>query len=207
MKALLLLFFLCFLISCSGPVFIARNELEGVRTSYQDPKLRELSARNQEMLRDIYRRYQLAGVDVYPNGIGFSALSDGAGKTYYYLLVDVRPRDITFGFGEGQPTPNQRFSEVFNYHIEKNLRYIREQDIQRSGVDGLAFAVHWPVRDFSQCDKYGGFLEYIMVYFSKTDFLSYTDGDDTFAETIRKAEVLASLDRRKAEAIRVIREE
>jgi hypothetical protein len=196
MKTSLLVLLCCFLISCSGPVFIAKTELEGIRTSYQDPKLNELSTKNQEVLRDIYRRYQLAGIDVYPNGIGFSALSDSAGKTFYYLLVDVRPRDITFGFGEG-----------LNHHMEKNLRYLREQDIQRAGVDGLAFAIHWPVRDFSQCDKYGGFLEYIMVYLSKTDFLSYAGGEDTFAEAIRKAEVLASLNRKKAEAIRVIREE
>jgi hypothetical protein len=205
MKTVLVTSILCFLLSCSGPVFIAKNEQQAIRGSYQDSRLSELSIRNQETLRDMYRRYQLANIDIYPDGLGFSALSNTDGRKYYYLMVDVRPRDITFD--EVQTTPHQRFSEVFNNHIEKNLRYVREQDLQKTGVDGLAFAIHWPVRDLSQCDKYGGFIEYVMVYLSKTDFVTYAQGGDTFAETIKKAEVMTSLNRKNAESIRVIQGE
>ncbi len=205
MKVLLVLSSLfCLLISCSGPVFVAKNEQEGIRASYQDPKLTELSAKNRDALADIYRRYQLAGVDVYPNGIGFSALSDRNGRTYYYLLVDVRPRDITFG--EGVTNSTKRFSEVFNRHLEKNLRFVREEDLRKTGADGLAFAVHWPVRDLSQCDKYGGFLEYVMLYVSKGDFSSFMNGESTFAEMTDRAEVYTSLDRKSPEAIKVVQE-
>jgi hypothetical protein len=202
---LLLAFLFCFFVSCSGPVFVAKTEQEGIRGSYQDPKLGDLSMRNQQTLSDIYRRYQLANIDIYPNGIGFSTLSGDDGKKYYYLLVDVRPRDITFG--EALTTPDQRFSEVYNHHLENNLRYINSQDLEKTGVDGLAFAVHWPVRDLSQCDTYGGFLEYVMIYLSKADFFNYANGQRTFAETVRKGEVYRSLNRKNPEAVRVVQGE
>jgi hypothetical protein len=205
MKKLFLVFLLSFLVSCSGPVFVAKTEVEGIRGSYQDPKLSELSTLNQETLKDIYRRYQTANIDIYPNGIGFSTLFSDDGRKYYYLLVDVRPRDITFGMG--QTTPDKRFSEVYNNHLENNLRYINKRDLEKTGVDGLAFAVHWPVRDLSQCDSHGGFLEYVIIYLPKADFASYTEGERTFAETIRKGEVYRSLNGKKAEAVMVIQEE
>jgi hypothetical protein len=201
-KALFLLFALSFLASCAaGPVYIAKTEQEGIRSSYQDPKLTQLTVANQDTLSDIYRRFQLANIDVYPNGIGFTALAGDNGRKSYYLLVDVRPRDITFG--EEHTTPDQRFNEVFSNHFQKNLRFIRTQDLQKTGVDGLAFAVHWPVRDLSQCDTHGGFLEYVMVYVLKADFASYASGEETFPETLRKAEILRSLNRKGPEPVQV----
>jgi hypothetical protein len=200
MKKLVVAFVLCFLVSCSGPVFIAKTEGEGIRSSYVDPKLNELTNQNRSVLKDIYHRYELAKVDVYPSGIGFTALSDDQGKKHYYLLVDVRPRDITFG--EGQTTPKERFSEVIGRHFEKNLRMVREADLQ--GVEGLAFAVHWPVRDLSQCDSHGGFLEYAMIYFPRDDFVSLMHGEMSFSETIRDAEVITSLGMKQANSVRVV---
>lgn len=203
MKRLVLAFVLCFLISCTaGPVFIAKNEDEGIRSSYQDRKLNELTSQNQEKLRDIYRRYQLAKVDVYPQGIGFTTLSDDQGKRHYYLLVDVRPRDISFGMG--QTKPKERLSEVIQHQFEKNLRLVKEGDMNMSGIDGLAFTVHWPVRDLSQCDSHGGFLEYAMVYFRKGDFARLMQGETSFTNTIKNAEVITSLEMKEAKAVKVV---
>jgi hypothetical protein len=202
MKGLTLAFVLCFLVSCSGPVFVAKTENEGIRTSYMDPTLKGLSNRNQTALRDIYHRYELAKIDIYPNGIGFTALTDESGKKHYYLLVDVRPRDITFGVG--QTTPKERFTDVLQRHFEKNLRLVREGDVSIEGVEGVAFAVHWPVRDLSQCDSQGGFLEYAMVYFSRADFVSLMHGETTFSDAVMDAEVVASLNMKEAAAIRVV---
>jgi hypothetical protein len=203
MKRLMLAFVLCFLVSCTtGPVFIAKNESEGIRTSYEDPKLNELASQNRAGLKAIYHRYELANIDVYPNGIGFVALSDDQGKKHYYLLVDVRPRDITFG--EGQTKPKERFNEVFQRHFEKNLRFVREEDVGMNGVEGLAFAVHWPVRDLSQCDSHGGFLEYAMIYFPKADFVSLVRGETSFTKATADAEIVTSLGMKPPTAIRVV---
>ena len=203
MKRLMYAFVLCFLVSCSaGPVYVAKTENEGIQTSYQDPRLNELANQNQATLRAVYQRYQLAKIDVYPNGIGYTALSDDLGKRHYYLLVDVRPRDISFGMG--QTTSNERFNEVLQRHFEKNLRLIQEGDVNMDGIDGLAFAVHWPVRDLSQCDSHGGFLEYAMVYFSRADFVSLMHGETTFSDAVMDAEVVASLNMKEATAIRVV---
>jgi hypothetical protein len=203
-KTMFLLFALCFLVSCTGPVFLAKTEQEAVRTSYQDPKLSQLSAANRSVLSDIYRRYQLANIDVYPNGIGFTALTNDEGKKFSYLLVDVRPRDITFG--EVQTKPDERFNEVFSNHFEKNMHYIHKRDLEETGADGLAFVVHWPVRDLSQCDSHGGFLEYMAVYIHRVDFAAYSDGEETFADILRKAEIFRSLNRKAPEPVRVAQE-
>lgn len=201
MKKMTIAFALCFLVSCAGPVFVAKTETEGIRTSYQDPKLQELASQNQAALRAIYLRYERAQIDVYPNGIGFTALSDNQGKTHYYLLVGVRPRDITFG--EDETKPQERFNEVLQNHFEKNLRLVKEEDIGMNGVEGLAFAVYWPVRNLSWCDSHGGFLEYVMIHFPKADFLSLARGKTTFSKATTDAEIIASLNMKQPSVVRV----
>ena len=198
-----LLFLLCpvFPRFLQRPRVRRKDRAEGIRTSYQDPKLNELASQNQAVLGDIYHRYQLANIDVYPDGIGFTALSDD-GRKFYYLLVDVRPRDITFG--EAQTTPKERFNEVLGRHFEKNLSMVRETDVSMKGVEGLAFTVHWPVRDLSQCDSHGGFLEYAMIYLPRGDFVSLMKGEMTFSETLRDAEIITSLGMKQASAVKVV---
>jgi hypothetical protein len=192
MKRLMLPLVLLLLVSCTaGPVFVAKTENEGVRTSYRDPKLDELASQNRAALTAIYQRYELANVDVYPNGIGFTALTDDKGKTHYYLLVDVRPRDISFG--QDETTPKERFNEVFQHHLEKNLRLVKEEDLGMNGVEGLAFAVHWPVRNLSWCDSHGGFLEYTMIHIPKADFVNLARGNESFSKATADAEIIACL--------------
>ncbi|MGD0485790.1 MAG: hypothetical protein ABSB94_01195 [Syntrophorhabdales bacterium] len=204
MKAVVIvLLFLCVLVSCSiGPVFIAKNEDEAIITSYQDPALSELSSRHRPLLNDIYRRYKSAGIDFYPNGLGFMDFTDDQGKTLHYLLVEVRPDKIST-IGEVQSKPAGRFSEVFEHHFEKNLRHLKAEDVRMDGVDGLAFGVYWPVRDLSKCGDYGGFIEYMTIYFHKDDFVSLIEKRTTLSEAVENAEVVTSLDRKPAKSVRV----
>jgi len=194
---------LCFLASCTGPIYVAKTQDEAMRKSYDDPGLSRLAATYEPALKSIYDRYQLAGIDAYPQGLGFTIVSDEEGKKHYYLLVEVRSRDIMFG--EVQTKPQERFSEVFDHHLEHDLRYVRAQDVDgMKGVDGLAFGVFWPVRDLSQCDKYGGFIEYMIVYLPKTDLDDLLAGSISLAEAVRSAEVVTSLNRKPAESVRVV---
>ena len=198
---LILALLLCFLASCAGPVYIAKTEDEAVRRSYEDPGLSRLSTRYQTAMSEIYHRYETAGIDVYPGGIGFTALSDQEGKKHYYLLVSVRPRNITFG--EVQTKPRERFGEVFGHQFENNLRHLRPEDLEMEGVEGLAFAVYWPVRDLSQCDQHGGFLEYMIVYLPKADFVDLSEGSTTLSQAANHGEVVTSLDRKAPKSVRV----
>lgn len=202
MKTLIAIFVLFLLVSCSGPVLVAKTENEGLKSSYQDPKLTALSRQYQGTLRDIYQRYQRAKVDIYPAGIGFTILSDEQGKKYYYLLVQVRPQDVSFD--EGKTTPEARFSEVFERQFEKNLKYMSKQDVQPDNIDGLAFGVYWPVRDLTQCDKYGGFLEYAIIYFKKADFVDMLNGEISFSEAVKYAQVVTSLGLKNPDSVNVI---
>ncbi len=211
----MLVLLLCTLVSCSaGPVLIAQNEEQAIRTTYQDPGLSELSVRYRPALNDIYRRYRSAGIDIYPGGLGFVNVSDEQDKTLRYLLVEVRPRNIYIGevpvksdgfahTGEVPSKSTERFSEVFQHHLEKNLRYLKVEDLRMDGVDGLAFGVYWPVRDLSQCDTYGGFLEYMIVYFHKDDFVSLIEKRETFSEAVEDAEVVTSLDQKPPQTVKV----
>jgi hypothetical protein len=210
----MLVFLLCILAACTGPVLIARDEGQAIKTSYTDPGLSELSVRYHPALNDIYHRYESAGIDFYPDGLGFVDFADNHGKTLHYLLVEVRPRNIHIGempskpeapshIGEAQTKPTERFSEVFRHHFEKNLRYLKAEDLWMDGVDGLAFGVYWPVRDLSKCDAHGGFLEYMIVYFHKDDFVSLIEKRKTLSEAMENGEVVTSLDQKPPRAVRV----
>jgi hypothetical protein len=200
--AVIFALFVCVFVSCSaGPIFVAKDESEGIKTSYEDPALSELATRYRPLLNDVYRRYQSAGIGIYPGGIGFTTVSTDEGRKLHYLLVQVRPRNIMFG--EVQTKPRERFGQVFERHFENNLRYLKADDVRKDGIDGLAFGVYWPVRDLSQCDTYGGFLEYTIIYFHKDDFLNFIEKRTTFSEAVDNAEVVMSLDRKAAKSVKV----
>jgi predicted small lipoprotein YifL len=193
---------LCLAACGQGPIYVAKNVNDGLKQTYEDPGTGKLAAQHQPVLQDIYQRFQAAQIDMYPGGLGFTTLTDGRTNTlYHYLLVQVRPRNITFGML--QTKPEQRFSEVFGRDFEKNLRYIRPADLKDEDVEGLAFAVHWPVRDLSQCDTYGGFVEYILMYISKPDALQLFNNQMTFSEIADKSEIVTSLDGKAPVAVKV----
>ncbi len=105
-------------------------------------------------------------------------------------------------FGEVQTKPRDRFVEVYKHQFEKNLRLMKPGDLQ-DGVEGLAFGVYWPVRDLSQCNTYGGFLEYTIIYFPKTDFIDLSAENITLTEAVENAEIVTSLDRKPAISIKI----
>ncbi len=203
MKTIIVAVFLMCLVGCSqGPIYIAKNVNEGLKADYEDPSTGKLAAQHQAVLHDIYRRYQAAQIDMYPGGLGFTTLTDSRTNTLYrYLMVQVRPRNITFGMMRTKP--NQRFGEVFERHFADNLRYIRPDDLKDKHIKGLAFAVHWPVRDLSQCDTYGGFVEYIMMYISKPDVLRFLNNQMNFSKLADRAEIVTSLEGKAPESVKV----
>ncbi len=200
--AIAIAFLLCFLVSCNGPVYVAKNEAEGLKTNYQDPKSADLAARYQGTLHDLYGRFQTAQIDTYPGGLGFTTLSDTrTNKVYHYLLVQIRPRNISFD--EVKTKPQARFGEVFENHFANNLRYVKADDLKPADIQGLAFGIYWPVRDLSQCDSHGGFIEYATIYLPKSDFLKFLKQEITFSELAKTAEIVTSLEGKPAESVKV----
>lgn len=182
-----------FLFSCAaGPVYIAKNESESIKNSYDEAQLRTLYNKNKTLLHDIYTRLASSRIDIYREGIGFSTLKDDTKGMQYYLMVYVRPSEILFDLNSTKA--EQRFSDVLGGYFEKYLAYIKGEDIERSGVDGVSLGVYWPVRDFSQCKENGGFIEYIIVYLTKEDLSRIFEGYKSFAEVASDAEIIASLD-------------
>jgi hypothetical protein len=203
MKTAVILLLGIFLSSCAaGPVMLAKSEGEAIKRVYTDPELSKLSQKYQPLLHELYARFTLAQVNVYPDGIGFTTTADRDGKAYHYLQVQLRPREINFNGNKS--TSRERFSTVVQRYFPANMRFIKKEDIDRSDIDGLAFAIFWPVRDFSQCDSNGGFIEYAQVYMSKADVFDILNGSASFLSVAEESEVIASLDMAKPVSIKIV---
>lgn len=179
-----------FLMSCSHSPNIAYSDMEGIKGKYEDPRLAALNSKYQSSLQDIFARYRQSGIDIYKEGIGFAKLSDRDGQTYYYLMVLVKPSEIAFD--GAKTTPDQRLAAIMNRHFGPNLRYLDLRDLQKDEIDGVAFGVYWPVRDFNECSKYGGFLEYAVAYIKKSDVISFLGKTASFSEIAKDAEIVTS---------------
>jgi hypothetical protein len=190
-----------FLAGCAGPVQVAKTESEGIKTNYQDPALTQLQQKNQALAKDIFARYQRVHMGIAKEGIGFTSLVDTKGKKLYYLLVEIRPEEVNFN--QHATTGTQRLQTIMQRYFEPNLRMMTKQDVGAAGIDGLAFGVTWAVRDYYQCDKYGGFVEYVIAYMSKADFNAIVDGSKTVGNVLRDSEVITSLDLAPAQSIRL----
>lgn len=191
----------CFLTGCAGPVQVAKTEAEGIKTNYQDPGLVQLQQKYQGLSKEIFARYRHARMGIAKEGIGFTSLVDTKGKKLYYLLVEIRPEEVNFN--QHATTGTQRLQTIMQRYFEPNLRMMTRQDVATPDVDGLAFGVTWAVRDFYQCDTYGGFVEYVIAYMSKADFIAILDGSKTVASVLRDSEVITSLDLAPAQSIRL----
>jgi hypothetical protein len=205
MKRTLIVLVSLTLFSCAGagPVYVARDQSDAVRTTYGDPKLNELNTRNQTLLKEIYGRFSSAGVDVYPEGIGMTELTDREHQRLYYLMVRIRPSGVVFD--QKSTTPQQRFSQVLQLHVEKYLRYVKKEDLDRDGIQGLDLGVYWPVRDYTVCNQYGGFVEYVNLYFRKADAQAILTGARTFPDVVtNNAEVITSLNLAPAQSVKPV---
>lgn len=203
MKNIFILTLIAVLCSCAaGPVYVAKNESESMKTIYSDTKLNELYQKNGGVLKGIYERLNKANVNIYKEGIGLITLTDTNKEKLHFITMNIRPTEIYFN--ELNTKPEQRFGYVLSNHFTKYLHFVHKEDLDRDDIEGLAMGIYWPVRDFSQCDTYGGFIEYIHIYFIREDVWDYLDGRKTFAELVDGSEVVASLNLQPAKSIKPI---
>ncbi len=203
MKNIILLILAVFLCSCAtGTIHVAKDESDSFKTMYEDAGLKKLSNDSDPLLRDIYRRLRRSNIDIFKEGIGITLLKDQNNERLHYFMVNIRPSEIVFD--EKSTTPEQRFSHVLMNYYPKYLKFVRKEDLQRDDIEGLALGVYWPVRDFSQCNTYGGFIEYIHIYFPKEDIYDMIDGKKNFVDVVQETEVITSLDLKPAQNIRPV---
>jgi hypothetical protein len=188
----LALFSIGFLVACSGPVHLAKNETEGIKTGYQDPGLAALSQKHRDLLKEIYARYARKGMGVAKEGLGFTSLSDNRGRKDSYLFVEAHHEELKFD--KNRTTGQERLQVILQRHFETDLKVLTKKDAASDDISGLAFGVTWAVRDFYQCDTYGGFVEYVIAYMNKSDFYSILDGTKTVDSVLANSEVITSLD-------------
>jgi hypothetical protein len=190
------------LVSCAPSPHIAFSELEGIKGAYQDPKLAALDRKYKESLQDIYARYRQAGVDIYKEGIGFTKLSDKDEQAYYYLMVFIKPAEISFD--GNTTTQEQRLRAILKRHFEPNMRYLKIRDLEKDDMDGLAFGIYWPVRDYNECSKQGGYLEYAVAYLKKADVIAFLNRTASFTEIAKDAEIVVSQGLKDSVPIRLV---
>ena len=66
----------------------------------------------------------------------------------------------------------------------------------------MAFGIYWPRRDYTQCDKYGGCIEYAIVYLSKQDVTDILDGTKSFSDVAKESKVVASFNLQPAQSMK-----
>lgn len=203
MKNILIAIFLLFAFcSCAaGPVYIAKNESEAIKNTYNDQRSQALYNTNAEFFKELYLRYTTAQTGIYKDGIGITILNDEKSEKLHYIKVYVRPAEISFDGNSS--TSEQRFSHALQ-QIPRYMKLIKSREIDRDDIEGLAFGIYWPVRDFSQCNQYGGFVEYVHVFFRKVDAQDILDGRRGYQEALVDAEVITSLDLKPAINVRPV---
>jgi hypothetical protein len=203
MKKYIVMFLMLFIFcSCAaGPVYMAKNESESIKRVYGDTKSQELFDKNTDLFKDIYLRYSTSRINIYNDGIGITTLKDNKNKTLHYLMAYIRPAEISF---DGNTTkPEQRFSYAL-LEVPRYLKLMKSNDLERNGIEGLAFGIYWPVRDFSQCQSNGGFIEYLYVYLTKDDAQDILAGRKDYKTTLVYSEVITSLDLQPAKSVRPV---
>jgi hypothetical protein len=194
-----------FLFGCAGgtgTVYVAKTESESIKSAYEDPHVQSLQQKNTDLVRDIYRRFVQSNVGIYQGGIGITTLTDQHNEKLHYIMVNIRPSDVYFD--ENTTKPEGRFSHVLMTAFPKYLKFMKSSDLDRADVEGLEFGIYWPVRDYSQCNTYGGFIEYIHIYFKKDDAQDVIDGRRDYADSLQDAEIITSLGLQPAKSVRPV---
>ncbi len=203
MKKIIPLIMLVFLCSCgTGVIYVAKNETESFKTIYEDARVQKLSKENEGLLKGIYQRLIRSHIDVYKEGIGITLLNDQNKEKLHYIMINIRPSELAFN--ESTTTPEQRFSYVLQNSFPKYLNFVKKEDLNHDDIEGLALGVYWPVRDFSQCDTFGGFIEYIHIYFSKEDVWDMLDKKKNFVDAVQSSEVITSLNLKPAQNVKPV---
>jgi hypothetical protein len=198
--AVLLAFVLC---SCTpGPVYVAKDETDSVKRNYNDKHAQSVFDKNARLFKDIYNRYSSDNVGIYRDGIGITTLEDFDKQQLHYLMVYVRPKDASF---DGNTTkPEERIAKIIKDFVPRYIKKVKSSDLEGEHIEGLAFGVYWAVRDHSQCDTHGGYIEYAYIFFPESAAQAYLDGKMSLAEAIDHSEVLTSTELQPAKAIRPV---
>ena len=206
MKRLVGLLVCILLVSCAmGPVQVAKNESEVFKTNYEDPDLARVYKMNEAALRNIYLRYRNAGIDFYYDGIAIMGLKDPTGKTQdHYVSIKIRPPELVFDRAASEPDNwRERLTRITHQEFPKYIRYLKESDLKLRDIEGLAFAIYWPLRDYTQCNKYGGCIEYAVVYLTNQDVTDILDGTRSFLDVAKERKVVASFNLHPAETMEI----
>jgi len=196
-----LLAFLLF--SCTpGPSYFAKDETDTVKKSYNDKKVQTLFDKNSKLFKDIYARYSSDNVGMYQDGIGITVLEDFNKEQLHYVMVYIRPREASFDINATKP--EERIAATIRNLVPKYIKTVKSRDLDADDIEGLAFGIYWAVRDHSQCDTYGGHIEYVYIFFPKSTAQNYLDGKIGLAEAIDQSEVMASTELKTAKAIRPV---
>ena len=193
-----------FLFGCAGTgaVYVAKTESESIKSTYEDPHVQSLQQKNMDLVRDIYRRFVQSNVSIYQGGIGITTLTDQHNEKLHYIMANIRPSDVYFD--ENTTKPEGRFSHVLMTAFPKYLKFMKSSDLDRDDIEGLEFGIYWPVRDYSQCNTYGGFIEYIHIYFKKDEAQDVIDGRRDYADSLQDAEIITSLGLQPAKSVRPV---
>ena len=189
--------------SCSpGPQYYAKSESDSIKKNYNSKHLQNLYEANSSLFKEIYNRYSSANVGLYRDGIGITTLEDYDKQQLHYIMVYVRPRDASFDMNTTKP--EQRIAIVIKDFVPKYIKMINPGDLDKNDIEGLAFGIYWAARDHSQCDSYGGHVEYLYIFFPKAAAQAYLKGNLSLAEAIDQSEVMASTDLKPAQSIRPV---
>jgi hypothetical protein len=189
-----------FLAGCTGYVNLAKTQPESLKASYPDPQLAALNQKYSGLLKEIYARYNAKGIGVAKEGLGFVTVRDSMGGKVAYLFVETHHEECNFD--KNSSTGQERLQTVMQKYFEPELKVLTKNDLP-SDVSGLAFGVAWAVRDFYQCDQYGGIVEYVVAYMDRSDFYAVLDGTKTLKSVLVSEEVLASLDSQPATPVKM----
>lgn len=185
-----------------GPIYIAKDEGDSVKKSYNDQHVQALFEKNAGLFKDIYARYNSYNVGIYQDGIGITTLEDTNKEKLHYVMAYVRPKEASFDVNSTKP--DDRLAKIIRDFVPKYIKTIKSRDLDADDIEGLAFGVYWAVRDHSQCDTYGGYIEYLYIFFPKSAAQSYLDGKLSLAEAVDQSEVMASLELKPAKNIRPV---
>jgi hypothetical protein len=185
-----------------GPTYVARDENDSVKKNYNDQHVQALFEKNAGLFKDIYARYNSYNVGIYQDGIGITTLEDTNKEKLHYVMAYVRPKEASFDVNATKP--DDRLAKIIRDFVPKYIKTIKSRDLDADDIEGLAFGVYWAVRDHSQCDTYGGHIEYVYIFFPKSAAQSYLDGKLSLAEAIDQSEVMTSLELKPAKNIRPV---
>ncbi len=198
--AFLLLSIFSLLFSCAtGSIYIAVEEKDAITKNFSDPNLKEKHMLTESVMKEIYSRFVSLGANFVKEGLGVMPLLDEKGTRMYYLKVLVRPKELKFDVNTTDP--QKRFSQVVHIYLPNYLKGIKGEDLLN--FDGLTFGIYWPVRDFSQCKDYGGFIEYAHFSLPKRELLQFLAGEKGLEEVLKVSEVLVSFNLEPPKSVRI----